>query len=191
MAPRHSCHQIRFMLMCPCIINDLFENDGRCYRKLSCWTEQELTVRVQKSTYQPDSSALNLFFITNWFFIKRRLKENQPDTSEHPFATHCLPVVCKTWTCPPVLPTFGSKPLFLVVLAPVHLTPCDDSTWKAVVLIVYELHSPVQFEMTGAACMYTPTRNISSKLYYSAPCSSDTVILGLWNWCSRGDYGQY
>lgn len=33
MAPRHSCHPVRFMLMGPCIINDLFDNDGRCYRE--------------------------------------------------------------------------------------------------------------------------------------------------------------
>lgn len=186
MAPRHSCHQIRFMLMCPCIINDLFENDGRCYRKLSCWTEQELTVRVQKSTYQPDSTALNLFFITHGFFIKRSLKDRQtsvyntfhrteflnvflfgPTLNLRPpsvitltfallefvYRKHVFFCVLKTEPAPPVVPTFGSKPLFLGfwlrhmacwTLICFHSTPCEDSKWNNCTNC-YELHSPVQF----------------------------------------------
>lgn len=41
-----------------------------CYRKLSCWTEQEMTVGLQKSSYQPDSTCHNLFSMANRFFIK-------------------------------------------------------------------------------------------------------------------------
>lgn len=220
MAPRHSCHQIRFMLMCPCIINDLFENDGRCYRKLSCWTEQELTVRVQKSTYPPDSSALNLFFITNGFF-KRSLKENQPDSSEHlldwisecvfvssyfkpsPTLTFALldvvyqkPVLCILKPEPAPLWCLQSGPnpwswwfwlrhmadctLRTAARIQFHLTPWDDSKWNAVVPIVMSCTHQWLIELWWCSLhVYNIVETCAGswQLYYSAPCSSDTVGL--------------
>lgn len=95
MAPRHSCHWIRCMLMCPCIINDLFESEGPCYRKLSCWTEQEMTGGLQKSCYQPDFTCHNLFSVTNRFFTKTP-QRNTAAASRHNNYEHPL---CHTFHC--------------------------------------------------------------------------------------------